>query len=347
METGTSVSRRQLALALVVLLAVGAAAAAGYVLYVDDESADVGPQESVPEDVDYVGYLEPDTMHEDEERAESTRRGLRFQSAVQFYDGPDFPASFAVQAEGDLDPEAVAWVTYFGRSNGSDYDARVVQSNWSTDDLLTAVEDRHDVELEEGEYRGLTLYTGDGRAVAVLSGDTHVVGNETAVRDAVDVAVGETEPFDGELREQFEATDDGYVRFAYRFRPSNVPDYPFVGEDVRNLQYVSGAYSLNGSDMGVRTTLTAEDDQSARSIRSILNAGITFYRVETENATLSEELDRIELEQSDRRLVISYESSPERFRVLVRGLVRNEPETEGAGNETQGSLAGRTWQEPR
>lgn len=330
METGSVVSRRRvgIALALVLVLAAGAVAASLFL----DSGESTGPLEAVPAGVDYVGTLEPDEMAADRHVASTTRRSLRFQENVDFYDGPPFPTSFAVSREGSLEPEDAAWVTYFGRTNGSSYDARIVRANWTAQALVSAVEARHNVTLSPGEYRGEFYHAGGGYGVAVLPNDTFVVGNDTAVRDAVDVARGEAEALDGPLREQYEATSDGYVRYAYRFRPANVPNYPFVGESVRRIQYVSSAYYRNGSRVGVAVNLTVDDEEGARSVESILNAGITFYRIETSNATLRGELEKIELERASDEVRISYESSPEGYRVLIRGLIENEPETEGEGS---------------
>jgi hypothetical protein len=353
MELGSAVARRRAAIALALLLVVAAGAVAAAVLM--DSGASTEPLEAVPADVDYVGTLQPDEMHRDKQVAATSRRSLRFQESVAFYDGPPFTASFAVSADTPLEPTAAEWVTYYGRTNGSSYDARIVRANWSAQSLVSAVEERRNVSLSPDEYRGQFFHHGGGYAVAVLPNDTYVVGNETAVRDAVDVAEGdedEAESLDGPLREEYEATRDGYVRFAYRFRPSNVPDYQFVGESVRRIEYVSSAYYRNasatsgdggpgtddgggaGSDgaaeerVGVAISLTVDDQQGARSVESILNAGMTFYRIETNNATLRRELERIQFDRGGDEVRINYESSPDGYRVLIRGLIENEPEEE-------------------
>lgn len=358
MELGSAVTRRRAAIALALLLVVAAGAVAAAVFMDSGESTE--PLEAVPADVDYVGTLQPDEMHQDEQVASTSRRSLRFQENVAFYDGPPFTASFAVSGETPLEPTDAEWVTYYGRTNGSSYDARVVRANWSAEAFVSAVEERRNVTLSPDEYRGQFFHHGGGYAVAVLPNDTYVVGNETAVRDAVDVAEGEdeAESLDGPLREEYEATRDGYVRFAYRFRPSNVPDYQFVGESVRRIEYVSSAYYRNASaaaddgggendadagddgeggtgseaaaesDVGVAISLTVDDEEGARSVESILNAGMTFYRIETDNATLRGELEKIEFDRGGDEVRISYESSPDGYRVLIRGLIENEPEEE-------------------
>lgn len=309
---------------LVLLVALGSAALLETSREGDDD--DVRPVEHVPEDVDYIGYLEPEPMYEDPTVESTTRRSLRFQDSVAFYDGPSFPDSFVVPPASPLDPTNASWVVYYGRTNGSAYDARIVRANWTAADLVAAVEERRGVTLSPDEYRGEFFHEGEGLAVAVIDDGTYAVGNASAVRDAVNVTDGEADPVDGPLRQEYEETDDGYVRYVYRFRPSNVPNYPFVGDSVRAIEYVGGAYYRNGSNVGLTTDLSVDDEEQARNVEGILNAGFTFYRIESENATLREELEKVEFDRNGLEVRISYQSSPEGYRVLIRGLVRNEPD---------------------
>jgi hypothetical protein len=337
-----------------VALLLAAAGGAAF-LSVPQESSGSDPREpldGVPADVDYVGYLDVDTYHEDAAAARASDRALRFQSLVQFYDGPPFRQSFALR-ESSLDRSAVRKVTYFGRHNES-YGGRIVVGNWTVDDLVSAVEADSNVSLEPTDVNGTTVYRGGGLAVARLRNDSAssvlAVGNETAVREALAVTDEAADGVAGPLRTQFEARS-GYVRFAYRFRPFRVPEYPFVGESVNSVEYVASDYVLNRTavdetptadgtngtdaaaappDIRMRIAITTTDEESARSVRTILNAGVTFYRVESRNETLREELARVELPEADgRRVTLSYESSPQRLRVLVRGLFRNQPEPSG------------------
>ena len=308
------------------------------------------PLDGVPDEVDYVGYLDAGEYRSDDDAELATRRALRFQSLVQFYDGPPFRDSFALGIrDSELDSTAAREVTYFGRHNSS-YEARLVVGNWCAAELAAAVEADANVTLDATEVNGTTLYRGGGLAVARLGNDSNAtvlaVGNETAVRDALDVTGGGAEGVVGPLRSEFEERS-GYVRFAYRFRPFRVPNYPFVGEAVESVEYVSSEYALNRSAGGasgtatagpasanatvrVRIDITTADSTSARDVRTIMNAGVTFYRVESGNDTLRDELARVELPDVEGRTVsLRYESTPSGLRVLVRGLFRNQPEPSG------------------
>jgi hypothetical protein len=329
------------------LAAVGGAA----LLSLPDDETTTEPREpldGVPSEVDYVGYVDTDTYRSHEDAARATDRALRFQSLVQFYDGPPFRESFALGVrESDLDTTAVREVTYFGRHD-SGYEARIVVGNWTAADLAAAVEADANVTLARSDVNGTTLYRGGGLAVARLGNDSAstvlAVGNETAVRDALGVTAGEADGVTGPLRSEFEERG-GYVRFAYRFRPFRVPEYPFVGDAVESVEYVSSEYVLNRSAAATTGTatpaaadtnvsaaidITTADAESARSVRTIMNAGVTFYRVESRNETLRDELAKVEVAEAEGRSVtLRYESSPRMLRVLVRGLFRYQPEPSG------------------
>lgn len=304
---------------VVLAVALVLAAALGVALFL--HSPDGEPLDRVPADVDHVGHLDAETMRSDPATANATRRSFRFQSAVDFYAGPEFTGSYAFREDGP--GGEVRSVTYFGRSNGS-YAARIVSADWRRTAVPPAVERSENVSLDRTTYRGRPLHAGDGYAVAALGNDTFVIGNETAVRDALDVAAGERESVSGPLRERYRATT-GFARFAYRFQPGSVPDVPFAGESIRSIEYVATGYRQNGSALAVAVNVTTGDESSARSVRGIVNAGLTFYRFETSNDSLRAELDRIELSRTGRTVRITYESAPENYRVLLRGLARNQP----------------------
>jgi hypothetical protein len=314
------VSRVQVVLAVVAVVATGASAAV--LLH---EPAPPEPADRVPGDVDYVGHLDTAPMRSDENTTRATRFALRFQSAVDFYSGPDFHASYAFREAG---PEGeVENVTYFGRSNSS-YEARIVTADWDADILPRAVERAENVSLSRTQVHGEVAYLGDGYGVAALDERLFVVGNATAVRDALAVHAGETESLSGPLRQRFESTG-GYVRFAFRFRPSTVPSYPFVGDSVQRVEFVDGAYRTNGSRLVATTNVTVEDADTAGSVAAILDAGLTFYEFESSNPELKVELRRIQVRQDGRVVRARYASEPENYPVLIRGLYRNQPEPSG------------------
>jgi hypothetical protein len=313
------------------------------------------PTEQVPAGVDYVGTLNTTTMRSDPAVENGTRASLRFQSRVEFYDGPPYPRSLALSPppNASLDPSNASHVTHFGRSD-SPYGARLVVANWTAEEAVDALQERRGIEFETETRRGFTIHRSPaGPAVAVLDNGGEggpvpregprllAIGNASAVDDAVTVAIDradlEAEPttVDGELLQRYEETPDGYVRFAHRFRPSTVPDYPFVGPAVRTVEYVGSGYTLNRSaaenrtttpDIRVRIRITSEDADSADDVRNIMSAGQSFYLFQSSNATLKAELRQVSTDVEGRTVITDYESTPRGLRVLVRGLFENQPE---------------------
>jgi hypothetical protein len=344
--------------AVTVLLGV---VCAGAVLLVDEPAPPepYEPTENVPAGADYVGTLNTTEYRSDPAVRNGTRASLGFQGAVQFYDGPPYLRALAVSppANASLNASAASHVTYFGRS-GEPYGARLVVANWTASEATDALAARRGVEFETETRRGFTVYRSErGPAVAVLDNGAEggpipsegprllAIGNGSAVSDAVDVAIARADPeadpetVGGELRRRYADTDDGYVRFAYRFRPSTVPDYPFVGPAVRTVEYVGTSYTLNETAVGsanetatpdihVRIRITSEDAESADDVRNIMGAGKSFYLFQSSNRTLKTELRRTSFTVEGRTLLADYESSPQGLRILVRGLFRNQPEPE-------------------
>lgn len=319
------------------------------------------PTKQVPAGVDYVGTLNTTTMRSDPAVENGTRASLRFQTRVQFYDGPPYPRTLALSPppNASLDPDNASHVTYFGRGD-SPYGARLVVANWTAEEAVDALRQRRGVEFETETRRGFIIYRSPaGPAVAILDNGGEggpvpregprllAIGNASAVDDAVTVAIDradpETEPttVDGELLRRYRETPDGYVRFAYRFRPSTVPDYPFVGPAVRTVEYVGTGYTLNRSaagngsaagnetatpDIRVRIRITSEDADSADDVRNIMSAGQSFYLFQSSNATLKAELRQVGIDVEGRTVVTEYGATPRGLRVLVRGLFENQPE---------------------
>lgn len=321
-------------IALVVLAVVALAGCSTLPLpFGQDETA---PMDAVPGDVDYVGHVDYEAYRgQDPEVRATTREALSFQSLVVFYDGPAFLDSLAFENDTGLDRSALRSVTYFGRGNGS-YGAQVVRADWETAAVIEAVEAERNVTLTEETHSGRALYVAENGslAVAVLP-EGYAIGDPAAAREAVDVSAGDVDPVSGRLREAFER-ESGYVRYAFRFDPGKVPDAPLVQTDsFEAIRVVSAGYYTdgtaegaatadadNGTRMGVAINLTVADRNAADRVRSMLNSGLTLYRTQVAGSDLGRELERVELATTERRVTVTYESTPDGFRTMLDGLRR-------------------------
>lgn len=296
---------------------------------------ETAPMDAVPGEVDYVGHVDYEAYRGQDARVRATtREALSFQSRVVFYDGPDFLDSLAFENDTGLDRSALRSVTYFGRQNGS-YGAQVVRADWETAAVVEAVETERNVTLTEETYSDRTLYVAENGslAVAVLP-EGYAIGTPAAAREAVDVSTGDADPVSGQLRGAFER-ESGYVRYAFRFGPGEAPDVPLVRtEGFEDIRVVSAGYHAgggggtatpdadNGTRMGVAINLTVADRSGADGVRSLLNSGLTLYRTQVAGPDLGRELERVELATAERRIVVTYESTPDGFRTMLDGLRR-------------------------
>lgn len=306
------------------------------------------PMDAVPRNVDYVGHVDYQQYRQQPQGVRTTTRAaLSFQSRVVFYDGPEFLDSLAFSDGTRLDRQALQSVTYFGRENGS-YGARVLRAGWNETDVVAAVESRRNVTLSKGSHAGRTLYlAGNGSVAVAVLPEGYAVGSPAAVRDAVEVSTGDAEAVSGRLRKAFER-ETGYVRFAFRFHPRKVPDLPLVQTDsFEKIRIVSAGYYVNGTAsgtaadggdnatrMGVAINLSVADRNAADQVRALLNSAVTLYRTHVANPALARELERVQLATENRRVAITYESTPDGFRTLLDGLRQNPGGGSGSGAGT-------------
>lgn len=316
--------RRLLAVAMLAILLL--AGGAGVHLLRDARDR---PLDSVPAEVDYVGYVDARSMHEDPAMANATVAGFRFQDRVAFYEGPRFRRSFAVGGS-PLNRSAAVSVTYFGRSNGSAYRARIVRADWAPAAVVGAVESTRGVNLTVAD-RDPTVYTdaNGSVAVAVLEEGRYAVGNATAVRDAVAVAGGGAPSVSGPVRRTMQRQRPSHARFSFRFDPSGVPNLPFVGPTVRRVNVVSAGYYVNetaGDQIGVRVNVTTDSESTARSLEGMLTLGQRFYdrsiENETHQAIYDREMARVEFDSRGTRTLVRYETTPEGMTELLGVLPR-------------------------
>ncbi|WP_424019033.1 hypothetical protein ACOZ4N_06060 [Halorientalis pallida] len=240
--------------------------------------------------------------------------GLRsddaFRSAVDDLLGsiPDTPASLSaaldlVRGSTGLDPRAASRLVVYGGMNRY---GTVVRADWSTDDVVAGVIGGS---ARERTYGGRTLYLPDsddtGAVVASLDGGRYALGGLGAVRDAIDVERGETDPVGGTVRTQYEATRDALVRFGATV-PSAVRVTP-SGEALSNVTAAHGSITggessqlrVNAATAGgtnsVASTLRARIDEIGADIAAnpqvdanrVLGEVVDATTVETDGSTVA------------------------------------------------------------
>lgn len=336
---------------LVLVAALGAAAGAVFLLSGTGSAADL---QLVPDGVDAVTYVDVDQVTSDEGIREVVDAYLERRAESPFYRGPTSTAEALDRFENEtgLDPERAHRVTTFSKYDeetgrgAAEYSATIVRSDWTEEEVVSAIERRRDVSLQATDYKGATLYEPVRRAtlpawVAVLGDGTYVIGTERAVKDVVDVDRGEAEPLSGELKGAFQGTRSGYVRFAARVPEERVPDRGLGAASgvntsrVRAVEIVSGAYFSGGNTLGTETTFHATDEDTARDVEDVTRGSLSLARGLTKEADVKAALRDVEVTRDGRRVTITYENTVDDITAALEAA-REDDGADGPSTETAG-----------
>ncbi|AQL41871.1 hypothetical protein BV210_03685 [Halorientalis sp. IM1011] len=300
----------------------------------------------------------------------------------------------------DSDWETDAFVE--ATANGSDYEQRtyqgytvyVVENNESTDG-----EDREsdsattggefESETEAGGFESETEAGGFGEIdvesetdpvdsgptwIAVLDDGEFATGTEAAVKDAVDVDRGAGEAIDDDLRNAYESSPDGHVRFAGTVPEdadeanlsaanetaamTGIPGLDNI-DRLRNLLDVesyAGAYYTDGSGsdgvVGYEFRLTARNGDTAADLRDLLGGTLTAMEYTVPPNETAALLDNTTISRDGADVVVTFESSPagvaDGYRALIDFAENATGAFLGSGTgygEGYGDSYGENWSE--
>jgi hypothetical protein len=337
---------KQLAVAGVVgaaalMVVVGAVAGVDPLGLVDDGGADLA---LVPAGADTVSYVDVDQATSDPAIREVVDTWLEVEPG-----SPDTMAGALARFENEtgLDPNALHHATAFSRyeestgEGASDYSATILRSDWAESDVVDAIESRDEVTLERRTYNGVAIYAprgDDGTPeaasdswLAVLGDGTYVLGTERAVRDVVDVHQGDAETLDGKLKNAFQNTRDGYLRFAVNVPEERVPSGESASVDTskyRDVEMLSGSYYTATGKLGLEMTMHATDESAADDIADVTDGALSLLAGTSENEELKQTLRAVEVEQDGDDVSITYENSVDEVQELVRALEEQSEETD-------------------
>lgn len=356
-----ALATKQVVAVLVGLAVVGGGGAAAYVATGGElpfTSQDTSAVDTVPAGVDYVVYLDPGV------RDDRTTRDLvdgfveiaRDQHAD--YDGPaSYEAlreNVSEQTDSDVDIDNLNHAVLYGRypdvsgsaaDTGADveYVGVLVDSTWNETRFVDLVANGTD--YERREYEGTTVYvqrpgdeedsaaageTDDPTWVGVLGDGRYVVGTEQAVRDALDVHAGAADPFDGRLREQYDATREGYLRFAVNVpKPGDVT--PATGAVLtdnqfgafRNLSTVAGAYYTDEDAIGMELRLGTASEDDASDLRAILEGTFALTEESMRTREMEQLIDSTTFEREGTTVVVTFQRPVEEILTAVEAGVES------------------------
>jgi hypothetical protein len=310
---------------------------------------------SVPEDSDALTYIDMAAVLEDEGLREVTNAWLEIRAESEFYEGPeDFEAALD-QWEDDtgLDIRQVSTVSFFFEFGGQfmpvsqDFAGAIITANWATEDVIDSLEEsRSDLDYEEAEYEGTTIYEpqteqdfGTPAWVGELSDGEWVLGSESAVEDVIDVQAGNEDKLDEELQEGFSNTRSAPIRFVSRLPTDQLPEEinqqgsTFSFDAFRNVDYVAGAVYQNGENRGVETTMQADDEDAASDIADVSDGLVSLARSQSRREWVSSALDEIEVQQNGTSVTITFEQAIEDIVEAIESA--NQQSGGGSGGSTR------------
>jgi hypothetical protein len=335
-----TLATKQVVAVIVGVLVVGGGGAAAYAATGGElpfASEDASAVDTVPAGVDYVVYLDPGVR--DDRTTKDLVDGFvdiaRDQDAD--YEGPaSYDAlreNVSEQTDADVDIDELNHAVLYGRypdvsgpaaDTGPDVDyvGVLVDSTWNESRFVDLV--ANGTAYEQRAYEGYTVYvqqsgTDDGSApaptwIGVLGDGRYVLGTEQAVTDALDVRADEADAFGGPLREQYDATREGYLRFAVNVpEPNDVtPATQAVLTDnqfgaFRNLSTVAGSYYTDGDAVGMELRLGTASEDDATDLRAILRGTFALTEESMRTREMEQLIDSATIEREATTVVVTFQ----------------------------------------
>ncbi|MFC5969987.1 hypothetical protein ACFPYI_01450 [Halomarina salina] len=328
------------------LVLTGAGAGAVYTGTVDVDGVlgdDADLVDNVPENATMVMRFDSAVVDDDSTKQLANAALETQANASERYDGPESyeEAMEAVEndsASGDLSADGFHEAVVFGNTNstgvastGDQYNGVIVSSDWSTDEFVNATESEYRP-YEETTVNGYTVYKpnesaafGTDQHIGVIDDGVYVVGSPGAVNDTLAVAAGDGSSFGGELREQYDATHDGFLQFAMEIPQQQIPDaaYENTGSGLEmnvfsDVRYVSGSYYSEGDSVGLTVGMNAGGSENAKDVQDVTEGGVAVLRGGIENETAKEALRDVTVERDGSRVSLTFEQPVDEVADLVR-----------------------------
>jgi len=200
---------------------------------------------------------------------------------------------------------------------GADTDgAVIVYAGWSETDVVDGISAEDDVDYDETEYEGTTLYEPDESDleeyeepvyIGVLASGEYVIGDKAAVTASLDVEHSDGEELSGELREGFDNVENGHMTYAADVSEEDMPDADddlpedsnasdLYTSSFEDITVVAGSYYTTDDTVGVDTRIHTDTETAAIDIADVTEGAIAMARgmMPAENQELKEELDYYE-----------------------------------------------------
>lgn len=294
---------------------------------------DTDPVEYVPSDADTLVHVDM-AVAEDEDTQKLADAFAASSSSDDVEDSEDVFKEF--KNETGLDLKEVSDVTLYTIPNeGAEWPEPqqhmgfVLYSDWSEDELISTIEEEEDYNYTTTEKGDVTVYEpdvsedymGEPMYVAVLEDGTYVLGDEAAVNGAADVAAGNADPVDGELKTGFEEVNDGYVTFAYEVSAEDIPEQnPNQQIDTsafKDVSVIAGSYNTDDGTVVAESKLYVESEDSATDVKDVTDGMFSMLRGTAPSEDVKDELRSVEVTQDGDVVTVTYEGDVETLSTII------------------------------
>lgn len=174
-------------------------------------------------------------------------------------------------------------------------------------------------ELAQEAYKGINLYSPeddpDGIVFSVLDDATFAVGVGGALKDIVDLWVGDSESASGFLIDSYNDLSGGILSFASKIpqdiaeggalgQLDDLGDLPFSLDFLSSLVILGVGGYLNGDRLDITAALEFTNQEAAQSLKEFISGIVTLGSNFSNDPATAELLDGLEVNQDGRRLTI-------------------------------------------
>jgi hypothetical protein len=335
----------------------------------------------VPEGATSITYADVGGMIEDDTVGDFLTEVFSTAGEQEDYDGPADREEMLddIEEQTGLDPREMNEAVGFSKTpetpgtatpgpdeieqTATQYSGTWLTAGWSEDGIVAAIESQSgQFELESSEHSGYTVYepvpageetppsgveseTPPARMGVIADGE-YVTGTEEAVKDALDVAAGDTNSATDELRDVYSGVRGGLLKMASTV-PENLPqdslpqgtvgegDVEIQPERLEELQGGALVFYTDGSDMNMSASMTAESEESAGHVVEIIDGAIASMKRNVENDDLAAKLDDVSVEQDGRSVSVDYANDLASISEIIDLIAEEFPETPSPGTSTE------------
>jgi len=205
----------------------------------------------------------------------------------------------------------------------------LVKGNFAKDELISIIEERTGEELSSTSYKDHQIYVGRLQefAISFLSEEVFVVGVMDAVKDVIDVKVGDEPALSGEVLETYNGLGDALVKIAMVVPPQLTQEVPPIVAPLADVEKAGVALTKNGELVALTIKLYLTSTESAESFAAMITLAKSMGKNIQQMVPIPEEmlqviqllLDNLKVERSDSLVIISIEMTVSEIKALMQG----------------------------